>query len=905
MNNAVIHHCSSVLALAASALIMSAPAVAQDTTASATSTDDNAIVVTARRREERLTDVPAALSVVNVEQLKAKGIVNPTDLVHAVPSLQQSSSGFGNATPHFLIRGQRQQLEFIQSDQSVGVYVDEIAVPRQHGLNGALFDMANVQVLKGPQGTLFGKNQTGGAILFTSQMPKRDFGGYISATIGNYNARRFEGAINVPVTDSLQIRAAGLVNRRDGYMHNVTDGRNYNDAHSDAWRVSAHWSPGTGTVDNWLIVAGSKQDEIGNMPKSLVGPGGTRLPGNATEAATWVSSMNLFSLLSGGANTVMDQTLLNATQRQAAALGKYEVGGVSQFQLANGNNVEIATFNVTNKTEFHLGDNLTLRNIFGYRFMRSYVSANDNGVAGVLLTGDVGGTKVSAVNAGVSAAGSGLPGAVILNANGTNDAGNDVPQSGINCVVANGIEAMNFTKQRQISDEVNLLGKALDDKLDFILGAYYFREHGQVVTNNWTPISLGSRNGVAQNEPANESHALFGQATFHVTPTVSITGGLRQTWDHRETNAQSVTLLTNYWPWKGTLIPADGVTGTCSLLVDTTQPDATNLATGNQSATQFLPNGSCLLSGKANFHQLTYTASIDWHPTRDTLLYAITRKGYRSGGFNQSATTQQAFPHVIVNRARTAFVTAPASTGVLTPFQPETVTDYEIGFKGNWRWGNGMSAGFNIDYYHNNYNNIQRALASAAGNKSVTANAAQATIEGVEVEARFEPTNWLELSGYYSKIRPKFKSFVVSDTVLYAASAIGDFTKSKFSGVPTDSGGAAITLHTELPNDMGRIAATMDYYGQTGSWMQDNNWSAAFGVYTTAPEYIPGYWLLGANLSWTGVMGKPLDLSANVRNLNNQYYYTGGIDGVGSGAGPSTRFVGEPRMYTFSLTYHF
>lgn len=843
------------------------PALAQDAqnkapqAAAEEATSSGDIVVTARRKSEKLIDVPSSITVVSVEMMKAKGITNPTDLVHAVPSLQQSSSGFGNSTPHFLIRGQRQQLEFIQNDQSVGVYIDEIAVPRQQGLNAGLFDMAGVQVLKGPQGTLFGKNQTGGAILFSSQTPTSDFGGYFSTTIGNYDARKLEAAINIPITDDLQIRAAGMINRRDGYMHNVTDGRDYNDQHTDAWRVSAHYAPAGAPVENWLIVAGAVQNEIGAMSKFL--PERIGIPGVGVSA-----------IFGAFGNAFGDAFNTAALQSQAKALGPWEVAGVSQFQLPNGNNVEISNFSVTNKTEFHLGDNTTLRNIFGYRFLRSYQSANMSGTAGFLLAPNTNPFNPTAANPnGFTEARLLYPavGGVPV------PAGNVVcgPQSGVDCVLGGAFMLANYTKQRQISEELSILGTAFDGRLDYILGGYYFRESGDVLTTNFTPISIGSRMGTAQNSPVNESKAIFGQATFKVTPTVSITGGLRQTWDKRETNASSVTIVPNYWPLEGfkSLLPADGVLATCALVGD-----------GGT-----LPNtpGGCLLSASANFNKLTYTASIDWKPTPDMLVYAATRKGYRSGGFNQSAT-----------------VNTTAAPTVLTPFNPETVTDYEIGFKGNWRWGNGMAAGLNGSYYYNNYNDIQRALTARAGNKSVTANAATAKIEGVEVEARFEPTPWLELTGYYSRIRARFKSFVVTDAVLYNNSSLGDFTKSAFSGVPTDSGGATIRLHSELPGDKGRISASMDYYGQTGTYMQDTNFDAVTQSFKP-DDYIPGYWLLGANVSWTDVMGKPIDLNFNIRNINNKRYGTGGVNAISSGLGTLVYFLGEPRMYTVSAKVRF
>jgi len=850
-----IRRYSAVLALGCSTLAIVSPAMAeqsmQDQGASA---DSGAIVVTARRKEERLMDVPAAISVINAETLMAKGITSPTQLTQAIPSLQQSSSGFGNSTPHFLIRGQRQQLEFMQSDQSVGVYIDEVVVPRQQGLNASLFDIANVQVLKGPQGTLFGKNQTGGAILFTSQTPQNDFGGYGSITIGDYQARKVEGAINIPITDDLQIRLAGQINRRDGYMHNISDDRYYGDTHTDGWRVSVHYAPGGAPIENWLIVAGSTQKELGALSKQFASTIG--LPG--------VGTSGLFTLFGSPEG---DALYTAAIRAQAASFGRWESGGVSPYQLPNGDNVDIKNFSVTNKTELHISDDMTLRNIFGYRYLESYQSANIGGVAGFHFIPGTTATNASASRLVLPVGPNGVP----------QPAGNIVcgPQSGYNCLAV-GFYSFNYVEQRQISEELNLLGSMMDGKLDYILGGYYFREHGVQITSNFVPISHAPRIGIPQNEPANQSTAIFGQLTWHPVSTISVTAGLRQTWDKRETNARTVTSLRDYFPWSGGIIDADGVDATCAL---------------QDSPTTTLPNNTpgnpdnCLLSATAKFKKLTYTASVDWHPTPDTLVYAVTRKGYRSGGFNHSATLQSA-----------------TNPTVLTPFNPETVTDYEVGFKSNWRFDNGMRAGLNVAAYYNKYKDIQRALTTLVGSKSVTANAANATIKGVEVEARFEPTPFLELTGYYSYIKPKFKSFIVPDNGLYRDA--GDYTQSKFSGVSAHSGGATLRMHEDLPDDNGTLSASVDYYGQSGTYLQDNNWDAVTQSHLAA-EFVPGYWVLGANIAWQNVMGKPFDASFNVRNLANKRYITGGVDGSTSRIGTLAYFIGEPRMFTFNLTYRF
>jgi iron complex outermembrane receptor protein len=273
----------------------------------------------------------------------------------------------------------------------------------------------------------------------------------------------------------------------------------------------------------------------------------------------------------------------------------------------------------------------------------------------------------------------------------------------------------------------------------------------------------------------------------------------------------------------------------------------------------------------------------------DMLVYATTRTGYRSGGFNPGAT-----------------VNTTAAPTVSTPFRPETITDVEIGFKGNWRWDNGMSARFNVAGYHDAYNNIQRSLSTstAGGQKLVTANAASATIKGVEVEAGFEPTNWLEISGYYSYIDAKFKKFVINDPVSFNAASQGDFSKSAFSGLPTHSGGASLTLHDDLADNRGRLSASLDYYGQTSIYMQDNNFLTTTQTFVAA-DRLPGYWLLGANISWSNVMGKSVDLAFNIRNILNKRYATGGSDALTAGLGSIVQFIGEPRMFTFNLTYNF
>ncbi|MCX7865174.1 MAG: TonB-dependent receptor plug domain-containing protein, partial [Novosphingobium sp.] len=186
--------------------------------------EDETITVTARRIEERLQDVPISITVYNQEQLASRNIINSTDLAIYTPSLA-ANSRFGTEKASFAIRSFTQDLN---TAPTVGVYFADVVAPRLASNitsgNGAgvgmMFDLQNVQVLKGPQGTLFGRNTTGGAILLVPQRPTDRLEGYIEGTIGNHDAVRGLAVVNVPLTEKLKFRLGVDRNTRDGYINN-------------------------------------------------------------------------------------------------------------------------------------------------------------------------------------------------------------------------------------------------------------------------------------------------------------------------------------------------------------------------------------------------------------------------------------------------------------------------------------------------------------------------------------------------------------------------------------------------------------------------------------------------------------------------------------------------------------
>jgi iron complex outermembrane receptor protein len=207
------------------------------------------IVVTARRREERAQSVPASITAYSAQDVKTHNITDQLSLANNTPSLIAIASGQPAETGGFAIRGQGPA--FGATPGTIGYFAE---VPNgllaEDGRPGTYFDLASVEVLKGPQGTLFGKNATGGNVMFEPQKPTNEFGGYIQAQGGNFGDHELEGAINFPIIDDkVLLRIAGSFARRDGYTTDVGtlyDGKKYDNLGYESLRVGLILRP----IDN-------------------------------------------------------------------------------------------------------------------------------------------------------------------------------------------------------------------------------------------------------------------------------------------------------------------------------------------------------------------------------------------------------------------------------------------------------------------------------------------------------------------------------------------------------------------------------------------------------------------------------------------------------------------------------
>ena len=242
-------HRSLKTGCAALAILAATPALAQSSAAEADDGGIVDIVVTAQRRAEKVQDVPIAISAFSADQLQAQGVSNTLQLGQYVPNLvAQNNTGIGSANAYFL-RGLGSTETIATFDPPVGTYVDDVYLSRQNANNLALFDVERVEVLRGPQGTLFGRNTTGGAINVIMKQPGKELKGYVEAGFGSYRKVAQRASIDIPLAESFAVKISGYWQDDRGYAYNPTTGQHLND--DDGWGVRVGWRGDLSSAARW------------------------------------------------------------------------------------------------------------------------------------------------------------------------------------------------------------------------------------------------------------------------------------------------------------------------------------------------------------------------------------------------------------------------------------------------------------------------------------------------------------------------------------------------------------------------------------------------------------------------------------------------------------------------------
>jgi len=474
----------------AAAVAASAAQDAATETPTATSSDElGEIVVTARRRAESLQDVPLAVTAFTPETLTQKAITDRTSLADNTPSLFTINGGYPREFAFFALRGQGPAFG---STPGVVNYFAEVPNPVNiDGRVGSYYDLANVQVLAGPQGTLFGKNATGGNILFEPMKPQNRFEGYVRGQIGNYDDRRIEGAINAPiVSDKVLLRVAGEFGRRDGYTKDVGpffEGKDYDDLAYESFRVGLTLRP-TDRIEIYTV---------GRYYNSHTNGGATVLDAFNPAAGYDASALGLGFL-----------PILAFYPSMATAVAEQDARGPRRVAYNLDQFSDTRYWQIINHATFELTDEIKLKNIISYSKLKTFYGYDYDATANP-ISGQT--SRVNPANPGLFEDGK-------------------IPT----------------LAPEVFTEELQLQGTAFDKALAFTVGGYLDRQDTDlpagIAEYTFFPFGTLAPTLSAIFETKTHSEAVFGQATVDLgraSPSLqglSVTGGLRYTWEHSFTS---------------------------------------------------------------------------------------------------------------------------------------------------------------------------------------------------------------------------------------------------------------------------------------------------------------------------------------------------------------------------------
>jgi iron complex outermembrane receptor protein len=753
------------------------------------------ITVTARRTSEPLQKVPISITAFTPETLKERAIYSAYGLNSAVPGLTVESNSGDPALPAFSIRGRG--LNYGAATGSVEIYLADVPLSGPYQapyLPPQLFDLQSVQVLKGPQGTLFGRNTTGGAVLLVPQAPTYEFGGYGRLQGGDYGDFQAEGALNLPlIADKLAVRLAIFDWQRDGYMHalpavdNLTGKQlgeqTYGNIDTKEVRLTIRTNPVDGVESSTLLTY--HWDQV----RESSGPGLT---------LTWSGCAPgvLYLACPPGGTPSVAPTPGEGT--------RYGPGGIDLTKPAT------KVWAAINTTTVDLNESLKVKNILGYIHASGYTDdATDAGGAGAA--------------------------ALLL----------PVPNRP--------------RENRQITEELQLQGHNLEDRLTWIVGGLgdFTREpRGLTAMNITSNVLFGPFNpaaplysNAAQTFGAenDDTYALFGSVTYKLTDQLNATAGYRHSWNKFET------------------------------LIANTQPGYSGILSPTFPLNRF--------EGRDGGD--TYNLGLDYQLTADSLLYGGYRHGFKRAGFNPAADP----PHAA--------------------FGPEKVDDFYIGLKNNFHVA-GMPLRFNIEGYYDLYKDEQVTYIDFDTTTfqilSITTNVPKTTFRGFDAELALSPTGWLTVSASYSLI-DAFNTKWQDNSM---PGQTQDLSSNPVVFVSKNKVNVTTRLHRDLPGGLGEVVVqpTVSY--------QDKFYTSPFGSVTPFGQQlvfgplnqialgavtVPAYTTVDLRAEWNQVWGSKVDLGFNAGNLTNKVYYLG--DNANLGIGIQGHGYGPPRMYTFEVSTRF
>ncbi len=817
------------------------------------------VVVTARKRAESIQETPVAVTAISGDDLRAQGIVNTTELTKSVPSLQINDS----TSTQIFIRGIGQRAGLIRQDPSVSVYLDGIFIPRADGQLLDTIDIDSVQVLRGPQGTLFGKNNTGGALVFTLTKPSEEQQGYVEVALGNYNDQRIRAAYDFPVNDDFYTRIAFNSHRRDGFIKDLSTSNN-----QSVDRLSAIFQT------RWLI-----SDELTFDTFTFLGKIDERYPSYhcklVNENALFVNGLGILwpgdtdpanpraykdNCAANDRDTLPDLTTnMGASQRQTKKLDTLMFG---------------ATF------DWALSDTHDLKAIVGYRDALKTGPQTNSDDAGpeeyqkavILGEGDQDSLTLE------------------LQLNGS------VMESRVDYTA--GVFWQHEYKSETFLTSDPIIGVDAVVLAGLLGGQYAGTPPSLLPQIIGTPLPIVAALlplDTRQNfEIEGQTSAVFSQATWHITENLELTVGGRYTEEQRESKLvtqiadnAAVSAIVGADPRFNTLYP--------DLAIHTF--NGAWLQDPIRIANQILKNAvghpdisSPLSAPKydkrdSTFSQFTPMASASWfvpsewlddNALNSLLVYGTWSNGFKSGFLE------------------------PSGQDGLVVVDPEKLENREIGVKID---AFERSVRLNIALYSMIFEDMQliTVKTDSANTLVVTSqNAGESVIEGGELELMWIPTAQMMVTLSYSNNNYKFKEFVDQDLTALATQGRSveiDRSDEQFPVSPEQT--ASLGMQYTFVTPVGLITPRIDFSYKSEIYLGFDNGS--WDVRHTNPEgvYSDAYTLVDARVTWNN-NEDDLSISAYVKNATDERYDIGAV-ATGDSIGTFAQALGNPRFYGVEL----
>ena len=842
----------SAVGLAVSLTLLAGNAVAQE------GEGLEEIVVTATKREQTLQDVPVAVTVTPVETLERAQIRTISDLQSIIPSLRVSQLQTSTQT-NFIIRGFGNGANNPGIESSVGVFIDGVYRSRSAGAIGDFVDVERVEVLRGPQSTLFGQNASAGVISVVTQKPSLDkTSGMVELTLGNYNGRIAKGKVTGPISENVGFSLAGSFNERDGYYRNLADGSMLNDRNRWDVRGQLLWKA-SDALELRIIGDISDIDEVccgvsnlfnGPTGGAVAATGGRIYPGVANsvglpfDRANYVNKKPVNALRNSGLSVSLDWDLGDFTLTSITASRQQDLDFDYDFDFTSG---ALGTVN---------------RNV-----------------------GDIG-TVTQELRLAYDAGGKvrGLLGGYYFD------------------------ERVDYSNDIQIGSGFRTYAGLLTGSLSTLPNL-----EGALGLPTGTLFAANTGNKIDTTQDT-KAYTLFGQLDFELTDRLTLTGGLAYTntqkdVDYRQRTteafsdldfvqigfAQIFSSLTRLPPTPANLPnPALAVAARTADALSVVPCSATTGAACNPLlglyALQFL-HSPVPFTDKSDDSKTTYTVRLAYDINDNLNTYLGVSTGYKATSWNLSRDSK---PFAPATPARSPL------GGALNPYYPRYGTRYarpeestvtELGIKGRW-----SRFAANVAVFDQSIKDFQSNLFLGTG--FVLGNAGKQTTRGVEIETQGKVTDSLQLALSYTYLDPKYDSFPGAEAVpvglCAAAPTTGsrptDLTGKTVANISKHSVSAGVTQGFSIGDTEGFVRA--DYMYQSNVQTVEN----------VCPQ-LSSRQVNTLNAS-VGFSRDGWDFLLWGRNLNNDDYLIQAFPSVAQ-TGSFSGYPNEPRTYGITVRRNF